>query len=85
MRRGQNGSASLRSYFCQAIDESFDFRLSQEDRFESRLAAAVNELVGDPGRARKLGLAGRRRAVEEFGWDAVAERTVELYRSLVTG
>ena len=30
-----------------------------------------------------MGLAGRRRAVEEFGWDAVAERTVELYRSLL--
>jgi starch synthase len=53
--------------------------------FETRLAAAINELVRDPDRAHALGLAGRRRAVEEFGWDAVAERTVELYRSLVAG
>ena len=30
-----------------------------------------------------MGRAGRRRAVSEFGWDAVAARTVELYRSLV--
>ncbi len=29
-----------------------------------------------------MGLAGRERAVEEFGWDAVAARTVELYGSL---
>src|SRR3954447_1553720 len=53
--------------------------------FERRLAEAVNELVRDPGRARQLGLAGRRRAVAEFGWDAVAARTVELYRSLLGG
>jgi glycosyltransferase involved in cell wall biosynthesis len=30
-----------------------------------------------------MGEAGRRRAVEEFGWDRVAEQTALLYRSLV--
>jgi glycosyltransferase involved in cell wall biosynthesis len=30
-----------------------------------------------------MGAAGRRRAVEEFGWRAVAERTVTLYSSIV--
>jgi glycosyltransferase involved in cell wall biosynthesis len=29
-----------------------------------------------------MGLAGRARAVEQFGWDAVAAQTVELYESL---
>src|SRR5215218_8134837 len=53
--------------------------------FERRLAEAVNELVRDPDRARELGLAGRRRAEAEFGWDAVAARTVQLYSSLVAG
>ena len=51
--------------------------------FERRLAEAVNVLVRDPDRARELGLAGRRRAVAEFGWDAVAARTVALYQSLL--
>jgi starch synthase len=50
--------------------------------FERRFAAAVDEVAGDPARAEAMGRAGRRRAVEEFGWDAVAARTVELYRSL---
>jgi hypothetical protein len=27
--------------------------------------------------------AGRTRAVEDFGWDRVAEKTVALYRTLV--
>ena len=51
--------------------------------FEQRFAAAVNELAADPGRARQMGLAGRDRAVREFGWDAVAAQTVALYGSLL--
>ncbi|MGZ8737103.1 MAG: glycogen synthase [Nocardioides sp.] len=51
--------------------------------FEQRFAEAVNRLAQNPAKAERMGLAGRRRAVEEFGWDAVAERTVELYHSLL--
>jgi len=51
--------------------------------FERRFAEAVNLLAADRDRARTMGLAGRARAVEEFGWDAVAARTVELYSSLL--
>jgi starch synthase len=47
------------------------------------LARAVNELVADRERASAMGKAGRRRAVEEFSWRAVAERTAALYEELV--
>jgi starch synthase len=50
--------------------------------FERDLAAGINELVADPGKAAAMGRAGRVRAVSEFGWDAVADRTVALYRTL---
>ena len=50
--------------------------------FERRFADAVNRLAADPDEARRMGLAGRARAVEQFGWDAVAAKTVELYESL---
>ena len=46
------------------------------------LAARVNELVDDAELAARFGEAGRERAVEHFSWRAVAERTVDLYRSL---
>jgi alpha-maltose-1-phosphate synthase len=46
------------------------------------LAAALNALVRDPGRAAALGRAGRERAVAEFGWQAVAERTAALYAEI---
>jgi starch synthase len=47
--------------------------------FASDFAARVNALLGDPARARAMGEAGRRRAVEQFSWGAIADRTVELY------
>ncbi len=47
------------------------------------LAAAVNELLADPERGRKMGLAGRERVLAQFTWRAVAERTLALYDRLV--
>jgi starch synthase len=51
--------------------------------FEAALAEAVNTLCADPARAAAMGRAGRERAVHEFGWAAIAHRTVELYESLL--
>ena len=51
--------------------------------FESRFAAAVNALAADPSRAAAMGAAGRDRAVQSFGWPAIAVQTVDLYRSLL--
>jgi starch synthase len=48
------------------------------------LAAALNALVSDPGRAGALGAAGRKRAAAEFGWDAIAAQTVALYAELTS-
>ena len=46
------------------------------------LAAALNALLGDPARADAFGRAGRDRAVAEFGWQAVAAQTADLYAEL---
>jgi starch synthase len=46
------------------------------------LAARINELLADPELAGRFGRAGRERAIDLFSWRAIAERTVELYRSL---
>jgi starch synthase len=47
--------------------------------FEFAFADAVNVLAADPERARLMGIAGRARAVSDFGWDAIAERTIAVY------
>jgi starch synthase len=52
------------------------------DGFAAGLAERLNELLADPERARTMGEAGRRRAVEEFSWARIAEQTLALYRTL---
>ncbi len=47
------------------------------------LAAAMNEAVSDPERARRFGLAGRARAVERFSWSSIGDQTLEVYRSIL--
>jgi starch synthase len=54
---------------------------SDTTAFEAGLAARMNELLDDPDRAAAMGAAGRERAVREFAWATIAERTVEIYKS----
>jgi glycogen synthase len=51
--------------------------------FAGRLAAAINRLAADPALRRCMGLAGRRRVEQQFSWQAIAERTLSLYGTLV--
>jgi len=53
------------------------------DRYVADFAAALIEVVTDPGRAAELGKAGRQRAIDAFSWAAIADRTVEVYRSVL--
>ncbi|WP_422391844.1 glycogen synthase [Arthrobacter sp. N1] len=53
------------------------------ERFVADFAAALNALVGDPGRAREMGAAGRERAERHFDWGSIAETTLGVYRSVL--
>jgi starch synthase len=53
------------------------------DAFEAGLAAAIDRVLGDRATAREMGAAGRERAVAEFGWAAIAQRTADLYEQLL--
>jgi starch synthase len=53
------------------------------DRFVSDLAAALNQAVSDPERARRLGEAGRRRAVDSFSWSSIGTQTMAVYESVL--
>ncbi|MEU5911904.1 glycogen synthase [Micromonospora sp. NPDC047527] len=52
------------------------------DRFVADLAAAINTLLADPAKTTEMARAGRRRAVEHFSWDAIAARTLDIYREV---
>ncbi|MGH3360805.1 MAG: glycogen synthase [Nocardioidaceae bacterium] len=51
--------------------------------FERDLADVLADALSDPVRAAEFGEAGRQRTVEEFSWDAVAARTVAVYRDVL--
>jgi starch synthase len=53
------------------------------DAFVAELAAALIAVVSDPERAALMGSAGRLRAETAFSWTSIADRTREIYRSLV--
>jgi len=51
-------------------------------RFVADLASTLDEVLSDPAVARAMGAAGRRRAVSEFSWQTVADRTRAVYEAV---
>ncbi|KPN18621.1 glycogen synthase [Arthrobacter sp. Edens01] len=51
--------------------------------FVRDFAAALTVVVTDPERAREMGESGRQRAARHFSWDAIAEATLKVYRSVL--
>jgi starch synthase len=51
--------------------------------FAAGLAARISDLLADPARAAAMGVAGRERVLAEFGWPAIAEQTVQVYRTVL--
>ena len=49
------------------------------------LAAALEDLVGDPERAERIGAAGRARVTDAFTWDHVVERMAPVLDDLAAG
>jgi glycosyltransferase involved in cell wall biosynthesis len=47
------------------------------------LADAIVRVLADPELGRRLGEAGRARAVERYSWDVIAAATVALHRRLL--
>jgi alpha-maltose-1-phosphate synthase len=47
------------------------------------LAAAINRVALDPVLRRRFGSNGRKRVEDRFSWSAIAQRTLDLHRSLV--
>jgi len=52
-------------------------------QFSRALAAGVNEVALDAALREKYGRNGRKRVENHFSWSAIAQRTLDLYRSLM--
>ncbi|UZN05028.1 glycogen synthase [Cellulomonas sp. S1-8] len=53
------------------------------DRFVADLGAALSDAVADTERAARWGVASRRRVEDHFSWQAIGERTLEVYRGVL--
>ncbi len=54
-------------------------------KFANDLAKAINTVALDESLGGAFGRQGRRRVEEKFSWEAIADQTLALYRSLVEG
>ncbi len=52
--------------------------------FEGALTESISRLMSSPELLKGYGAAGRIRAMTYFGWEAVAQATVDVYRSVMT-
>ncbi len=52
-------------------------------QYSAGLAAAINKVALDPVLREAFGRNGRRRVEDHFSWTAIAQRTLDLYRSLM--
>jgi glycogen synthase len=51
-------------------------------RFSADLASGINRMLADPQMRERMSRAGRERVERVFSWTAIAQQTVDLYRSL---
>lgn len=52
-------------------------------QYSHDLAEAINRLMADKPLRDRMAAAGRKRAVDHFSWRAIAQKTYELYQTLV--
>lgn len=54
------------------------------EKFIADTRDALVRMVSDPQRAAQMGEASRRRAAEHFAWTSIAERTLDVYRTVLS-
>ena len=52
-------------------------------KLERGLVDKITTLMANPEKLKQYGAAGRKRAVEDFAWEAIADQTEALYRSVI--
>jgi alpha-maltose-1-phosphate synthase len=54
------------------------------ERFALDLARAVNSLISSPDTRKNMGMAARQRVNAHFTWKAVAKKTLDFYKKLIS-
>lgn len=75
----QDGETGILIHF----DQHEDGQPLDPPTFVRELRAGIESLLDDPNLASKMGKAGKLRAEQTFSWHQIADRTIELYESIL--
>ncbi len=78
---GAAGVSGMRESVVPSGPNQCGFHVNPNDPLD--IAWGITNALEDPQRRLELGKKGRKRVLEEFSWDAAAERTIEVYEQLL--
>jgi len=78
---GAAGVSGMREIVICCGDEQCGFHINPSNPAD--IAWGINSALENREKGRWLGKNGRRRVLEEFTWDKIAEKTLELYEQLL--
>jgi len=78
---GAAGVSGMREIVICCGDEQCGFHIDPNN--PSDIAWGINSTLENPQRREWFGKNGRRRVLEEFTWDKIAQKTVEIYEQIV--
>jgi alpha-maltose-1-phosphate synthase len=53
-------------------------------KFAKDISNAINSIIGDPDKIKKMGLKARKRVEQHFSWKSIALKTMQFYKSTIT-
>lgn len=78
---GAAGVSGMREIVICRGEDQCGFHIDPSN--PSDIAWGINSALENPEKRKQLGKNGRKRVLEEFTWDKIAERTIELYKQIV--
>lgn len=78
---GAAGVSGMREIVICCGEEQCGFHIDPNN--PSDIAWGINSALENPEKRKWLGKNGRKRVLEEFTWDKIAEKTIELYEQIV--
>jgi glycosyltransferase involved in cell wall biosynthesis len=78
---GAAGVSGMREIVICCGEEQCGFHVNPAD--PSDIAWGINSALESPEKSKWLGKNGRRRVLNEFTWDKIAEKTLEVYEQII--
>ncbi len=78
---GAAGVSGMREIVICCGEEQSGFHINPNNPAD--IAWGINSALENPEKKKWLGKNGRRRVLEEFTWDKIAERTIEIYEQII--